>query len=85
MTSPVTQVAVVAVNNASTYGVAHPLAELMGNVRRRLPTKIRRMKLTIMMRVVEKRILNAFGFTAFPPSSECNGLIIAQYGKIFHK
>ena len=39
-TSPVTQVAVVAVNNASINGVACPLAELIGKVNNTLPIRM---------------------------------------------
>ena len=45
-TSPVTHVAVVAVNNASINGVACPLAELIGKVNYILPAKIAIKKLS---------------------------------------
>ena len=54
VTSPVTQVAVVAVNSASKYGTASPLAELIGSTSSRLPTKITIRKLSIIICVVER-------------------------------
>jgi len=45
VTSPVTQVEVVAVNRASIYGTAVPLVELIGSAKRTLPIKITRRKL----------------------------------------
>ena len=54
VTRPVTQVAVVAVNNASRYGTASPVAELMGSAKRQLPSKIAITKLNKMICVVDK-------------------------------
>jgi len=45
VTSPVTQVDVVAVNRASIYGTAFPLVELIGSAKRKLPINITRRKL----------------------------------------
>ena len=53
VTSPVTQVEVVAVNNASGYGTASPLAELIGNAKSALPTRMVARKLSRIICVVE--------------------------------
>ena len=53
VTSPVTQVAVVAVKIASIYDTASPLAELIGNAKRPLPMKITTRKLSNIICVVE--------------------------------
>ena len=53
VTSPVTQVEVVAVKSASRYGTASPVEELIGNARRMLPAKIVTRKLSSMICVVE--------------------------------
>ena len=53
VTSPVTQVAVVAVKSASIYGTASPLAELIGNAKSPLPTRMVTRKLSNMICVVE--------------------------------
>ena len=64
VTSPVTQVAVVAVNRASMYDTEIPSAELMGRTRRILPIKIAKRKLNIIKCVVDKvkrfLLINAF-------------------------
>jgi hypothetical protein len=57
VTSPVTQVEVVAVNNASRYGTDTPLAELIGKAKRMLPSKIAIIKLSKIICVVDKEIL----------------------------
>ena len=46
VTSPVTQVEVVAVKSASRYGTASPVAELIGNANSTLPTRIVTRKLS---------------------------------------
>jgi hypothetical protein len=48
---------VVAVNNASRYGTATPLAELIGRDKRRLPSRIAIIKLSKTICVVDKEIL----------------------------
>ena len=53
VTSPVTQVAVVAVNRASRYPTEQPLAELIGRTRSRLPKTIVIKKLSRMICVVD--------------------------------
>jgi len=53
VTSPVTQVEVVAVKSASRYGTASPLAELIGNAKSPLPMKMVTRKLSNMICVVE--------------------------------
>jgi hypothetical protein len=53
VTSPVTQVAVVAVNSASEYGTAIPFAELMGSDSNKLPTRIVTKKLNSITCVVD--------------------------------
>ena len=53
VTRPVTQVEVVAVNNASRYGTDLPLAELIGNAKSTLPAIIVTRKLNNMICVVE--------------------------------
>ena len=53
VTSPVTQVEVVAVKNASRYGTASPLAELIGKTKSPLPTRMVTKKLSNMICVVE--------------------------------
>ena len=53
VTKPVTQVEVVAVNSASRYGTASPLAELIGNAKSPLPTRMVARKLSNMICVVE--------------------------------
>jgi len=53
VTSPVTQVEVVAVKSASRYGTALPLAELIGNANSTLPKRIVTRKLSNMICVVE--------------------------------
>jgi hypothetical protein len=53
VTSPVTQAEVVAVNSASRYGTASPLAELIGNAKSKLPTRMVTRKLSNMICVVE--------------------------------
>ncbi|MBQ4136533.1 MAG: hypothetical protein IJD67_00340, partial [Clostridia bacterium] len=45
VTSPVTQVDVVAVKRASIYGTEFPSAELIGRVNRMLPSDITKIKL----------------------------------------
>jgi len=45
VTSPVTQVEVVAVNSASIYGTAILLVVLIGNAKRMLPSNITKRKL----------------------------------------
>ena len=68
VTSPVTQVEVVAVKSASRYGAASPLAELIGNAKRPLPTRIVKRKLSNMICVVES--VNFFFLTiGFPLKS----------------
>ena len=58
VTSPVTQVEVVAVKSASRYGMASPVAELIGNAKSPLPTRMVAKKLSNMICVVE--IVNFF-------------------------
>ena len=53
VTSPVTQVEVVAVNNASRYDTASPLAELIGNAKSTLPVRIVARKLSNIICVEE--------------------------------
>ena len=53
VTSPVTQVEVVAVKSASRYGTASPLAELIGNAKSPLPMRMVTRKLSNMICVVE--------------------------------
>ena len=53
VTSPVTQVEVVAMKSASRYGTASPVAELIGNANSALPTRIVTRKLSNMIWVVE--------------------------------
>jgi len=53
VTSPVTQVDVVAVKSASRYGTVWPLAELIGNTKSPLPTRMVTKKLSNMICVVE--------------------------------
>ena len=53
VTSPVTQMEVVAVNNASIYGTATPVAEQIGNASKMLPINIAKKKLSIMICVVD--------------------------------
>ena len=53
VTSPVTQVDVVAVNNASIYGTDLPLEELIGNTKSKLPSSIVIRKLIKMICVVD--------------------------------
>ena len=53
VTSPVTQVDVVAVKSASRYGTASPLAELIGNAKSPLPASMVTRKLSNMICVVE--------------------------------
>ena len=60
VTSPVTQVDVVAVKSASRYGTLLPVAELMGNESKMLPIKITPKKLNRMVCVVEN--FNFFSF-----------------------
>ena len=68
VTSPVTQVDVVAVNSASRYGTASPVAELIGNANNALPKRIVTRKLSNMICVVES--VNFFFITiTFPLKS----------------
>ena len=60
VTSPVTQVDVVAVKSASRNGTLFPVAELMGKDKRMLPIKITPKKLSKMVCVVEN--FNFFSF-----------------------
>ena len=53
VTSPVTQVAVVAVKSASIYGTAIHFAELIGNAKSKLPIKIVTRKLSNIICVVD--------------------------------
>ena len=53
VTSPVTHVEVVAVKSASRYGTDSPEAELIGNAKSALPTKIVARKLNNIICVVE--------------------------------
>jgi hypothetical protein len=53
VTSPVTQVDVVAVKSASRNGTLFPVAELIGSDKRMLPIKITPKKLSRMVCVVE--------------------------------
>ena len=53
VTSPVTQVDVVAVKRASRYDTGSPVAELIGNASSALPTRIVPRKLSNMICVVE--------------------------------
>ena len=62
VTSPVTQVAVVDVNSASIYGTDFPSAELIGRTRSKLPTKITKTKLSIIICVVDSEIRFLFIF-----------------------
>ena len=55
VTRPVTQVEVVAVNSASRYGTASPLAELIGNTRITLPKSMVARKLSSMICVVDNK------------------------------
>jgi hypothetical protein len=57
VTSPVTQVAVVAVKSASRYGTASPPAELIGRDRSRLPSNIAIRKLSKIICVVDRENL----------------------------
>lgn len=54
VTSPVTQVAVVAVNSASMYGTGSLPEELMGRAKRRLPISMAAMKLSNIICVVDR-------------------------------
>ena len=54
VTSPVTQVEVVAVKSASRYGTDSPLAELIGNAKSPLPIRMVTRKLNNMTCVVER-------------------------------
>ena len=56
VTSPVTQMEVVAVNNASIYGTATPVAEAIGNASKKLPSNMAKKKLSIMTCVVDSLI-----------------------------
>ena len=56
VTSPVTQVEVVAIKSASRYGTASPLAELIGKAKSPLPTRIVVRKLSNIICVVESVI-----------------------------
>ena len=68
VTNPVTQVAVVAVNKASTYGIDCPLAELIGKAKRTLPTRIADKKLSkIICEVVNER---SFFFFIYTPAGD---------------
>jgi hypothetical protein len=60
VTSPVTQVDVVAVKSASRYGTLSPVAELMGNDSKMLPMKTTPRKLNKIVCVVEN--FNFFSF-----------------------
>ena len=60
VTSPVTQVEVVAVNSASKYGTATPFDELTGRDKRPLPSKIVAKKLSKIICVVDKDIFLFF-------------------------
>ena len=53
VTSPVTQVEEVAIKSASIYGTGLPLAELIGNAKSPLPTRIVTRKLSNMICVDE--------------------------------
>jgi len=57
VTSPVTQVEVVAINSASIYGTAVPSVELMGSAKRILPINITKRKLNNIIWVVVNLIL----------------------------
>ena len=57
VTSPVTQVAVVAVNKASVYDTVFPSAQLIGSDSSRLPIRIVIKKLSNMICVVDNDIL----------------------------
>ena len=61
VTSPVTQVELVAVKSASRYGTASPLAELIGNAKSPLPMRMVTRKLSNMICVVES--VNFFSLT----------------------
>ena len=63
VTSPVTQVAVVAVKRESIYPTRSPVAELMGSVRIRLPIRIAARKLKRITCVVESFSLSFFFIT----------------------
>ena len=72
VTSPVTQVEVVAVKSASRYGTASPLAELIGNAKNTLPTRIVARKLSNMICVVES--VNFFFLTISFSSKKHKGI-----------
>ena len=67
VTSPVTHVAVVAVNNASIYEIDSPVAELIGSARSTLPTRIAKRKLSKIICEVEN-LNKRFFFITFPLS-----------------
>jgi hypothetical protein len=71
VTSPVTQVEVVAVKSASRYGTATPSAELIGNTNNALPTRMVTKKLSNMVCVVES--VNFFFLTIRFSSRKHNG------------
>ena len=68
VTRPVTQVEVVAVNSASRYGTATPVAELMGKAKRALPSRIVTRKLSNIVCVVDKA--NSFFLIINNPSKK---------------
>ena len=65
VTSPVTQVAVVEVNNASIYGTEAPVFVLIGNDNNKLPIKMATKKLSKISCVVLNRLYLVF--TDLPP------------------
>jgi len=90
VTSPVTQVDVVAVKSASRYGTASPLAELIGNAKRPLPMRIVTRKLSNMICVVES-VKFFFLTISFPQksikeptSSAVSGFLIYQSCLFYH-
>ena len=72
VTSPVTQVEVVAVKSASRYGTAFPLEELMGNAKSMLPIRIVTRKLSNIICVVESA--NFFFLTIRFPLKKHKGI-----------
>ena len=83
VTRPVTQMDVVAVNRASIYGTAAPVAELTGKANRTLPTSIAQKKLSMIFCVVDSCI-NFFMFIIYsiPPTLSCISGIATQILRI---
>ena len=77
VTNPVTQVEVVAVNNASIYGTGFPVFELIGKASKMLPINITNRKLSIMTWVVE-----SFNLYFFMIDFLKNGIYFFYYNTI---